>query len=187
MKQCRFTSYPINQAMKQMRFCWGVQSLDGTTELFSHFIASFYCITMLILLTIYGPHTWPSHLHTPWETTNEAMLKRWVEVISELMKHCFVPPQAVRHQCRDEVLYSPSCSGPVVSCRAAPDEWGSMWRGQDWAPNCRFGRRPFLLLFFFLLYSTIADYYGNELNYTRLFGGFCWNKQNWSSFSFWVE
>lgn len=104
------THKPSNKANE---VCRSIQSLDGTTELFSCFIASlrFHHVNSPghNMVYIYGPADFT--LHKKVMMTNEKMPKH-VDVTLEVMKkHCFVPPQAVRHQCHDEVLHSP-VAGP---------------------------------------------------------------------------
>lgn len=118
-----------------MRFVGANNPLMGPESIFMlHcFISSFHNVNS-------PEHIWSTYVALTFshsiKNTNETTLKH-VDVTLELMKeHCFVPPQAVRHQCHDEVLHSHCCSAPVVfHLQLAPTS------GAVWTPVCRFGGR----------------------------------------------
>lgn len=75
------------------------------------------------MVHIYGPDVFTLHK----KNTNETTLKHVDETLELMKEHCFVPLQAVRHQCHDEVLHSHCCSAPVVfHLQLAPNIWGCL-------------------------------------------------------------
>lgn len=123
---------------KANEVCWGIQSLDGTTEYFM-----LHCFTLLSNNVNSPGHIWSTSVAGSF--SHSIGKYYWDNAITcrcdvGIKKHCFVPRQAVRPQCHDEVLQS-FCSGAVVFClELIPN----IWTGRDWAPICKFGRWSFL-------------------------------------------